>query len=392
VQELYSGLNRLETMLTVEVPLFLGLFGPVSSDSFNNPLAYVIWFAPIALLMLYGQKLQSWMILGDLSKSLTKLGTMKEAARTDIVEYVRSSFRPSSDPAEKVDKLLEYFAIMPVDLDPQGIIRKLDHILRTKDERIRQELKRMANGVTELQVSRLENVIEAATALNMIYKTVRHFYLVGKRTTGMFVLLQLQMVMPLLLEEAEALEGAISAFKRGLPIGDGIGPMVVGKMMVGKEKKLIAKETVYSESLQMGRKLYLLKAEGPAGTVGRPGEAVLRLVGELGVRIDAIITIDASLKLEGEKTGAIAEGVGSAIGGIGVERFQIEDVATNFRIPLYAIVVKESVQDAITTMRKEISDSSDNLQETISSIIKDKTLEGDSILVIGVGNTAGVGQ
>jgi hypothetical protein len=142
----------------------------------------------------------------------------------------------------------------------------------------------------------------------------------------------------------------------------------------------------------MGRKLYLLKAEGPAGTVGRPGEAVRRLAGELGVRIDAIITIDASLKLEGEKTGAIAEGVGSAIGGIGVERFQIEDVATNFRIPLYAIIVKESVQDAITIMRKEISDSSDKLQETISGVIKDKTLEGDSILVIGVGNTAGVGQ
>jgi hypothetical protein len=381
-------------MMTVEVPLFLGLglFGPVNSDSFNNPLVYVIWFAPIALLMLYGQKLQSWMILGDLSKSLTKLGTMKETARTDVIDYVKNSVRPSSDPTEKVDKLLEYFAIMPVDLDPQGIIRRLDHILRTKDERIKQEIKRMGDGITESQVSRLENIIEAATALNTIYKTVRHFYLVGKRTTGMFVLVQLQMVMPLLLEEAEALEGAIGAFKRGLPIGDGIGPMVVGKKMVGKEKKRIAKETVYSEDLQMGRKLYLMKAEGPAGTVGRPGEAVYRLVGELGVKIDAIITIDASLKLEGEKTGAIAEGVGSAIGGIGVERFQIEDVATNFRIPLYAIVVKESVQDAITIMRKEISDSSDNLQETISAVIKDKTLEGDSILVIGVGNTEGVGQ
>jgi hypothetical protein len=43
-------------------------------------------------------------------------------------------------------------------------------------------------------------------------------------------------------------------------------------------------------------------------------------------------------------------------------------------------------------MRKEISDSFDKLQETISGVIRDKTLEGDSILVIGVGNTAGVGQ
>ena len=53
----------------------------------------------------------------------------------------------------------------------------------------------------------------------------------------MFVLVQLQMVMPLLLQEAEALQSAISAFKEGQPIGDSIGPMIVGKMMIGKIRK-----------------------------------------------------------------------------------------------------------------------------------------------------------
>jgi hypothetical protein len=161
--------------------------------------------------------------------------------------------------------------------------------MRTKDERIRWEIKSMSEGMTDWQASR----ILAATALNMIYKIVRHFYPMGKKTTGMFVLVQLQMVMPLLLQEAEALE---SAFEKGLPIGDGIGPMVVGKMMIGKEKKRIARETVYSEDVCMGRKLYMLKAEGPTGSVGHPGEAVYRLISELGVRIDAIIMIDARVE------------------------------------------------------------------------------------------------
>jgi hypothetical protein len=58
----------------------------------------------------------------------------------------------------------------------------------------------------------------------------------GKKTTGTFVLVHLQMVMPLLLQEAGALESAINAFEMGLPIGDGIGPIVVGKMMIRKEK------------------------------------------------------------------------------------------------------------------------------------------------------------
>jgi hypothetical protein len=281
---------------------------------------------------------------------------------------------------------------MPVDLDPNGIVGKLDHVIRTRDERIRSEIKRMAEGMTESHASRVENILEAATALNMIYKVVRHFYLMGKRTTSMFVLVQLQMVMPLLLQEAEALQSAISAFKEGQPIGDSIGPMIVGKMMIGKDKKMIARETVYTEGEYMNRKLYLVKAEGPGGAVGRPGEAVQRLVGEIGLKIDAIIMIDAALKLEGEKTGAVAEGIGAAIGGIGVEKYQIEEVATRFSIPVYAVIVKQSIQDAITIMRKEISESFDKVSNTVFSLIEDKTSLGESVLIIGIGNTLGVAQ
>jgi hypothetical protein len=367
--------------------------GPSSSGSdANNPWMYIVWFAPIVVLMLYGQKFQSYMILSDVSKSLAKLKTMKEEARDEAIEYVKEYVKLPSDPTAKIDKFLEYFAIMPVDIDPSGLVSKLDHVMRTKDERIRSEVRKMANGIDESDISRIENILEAATALNTIYKVVRHFYLMGKRTTSMFVLVQLQMAMPMLLQEAEALKNAIGAFKKGQPIGDSIGPMVVGKMMLGREKLLVARETVLCEQEFMKRKIYLMKAEGPGGTVGRPGEAIVRLVQELGTKIDTIIMVDAALKLEGEKTGEIAEGVGAAIGGIGVEKYQIEEVATRFSIPVYAIVVKQSIQDAITIMRKEIAESFDKVTDEVYSTIQDKTEEGQSVLVIGVGNTIGVAQ
>src|SRR5918911_592034 len=370
-----------------------GIFGPGGgSDSGSNPFMYILWFAPIFILMIYGQKLQSWIILGDISKSLSKLKTMKEMSRKEAIDYVKTLVKPSIDASERIDKFIEYFAIMPVDLDPNGIIGKLDHIMRTKDERIRSEIKKMADEISDADISSIENILEAATALNMIYKVVRHFYLMGKRTTNMFVLVQLQMVMPLLIEEAEALQKAIGAFKSGQPIGDGIGPMVVGSMMLGKEKKLAARETVYSEDEHNGRKVYLLKAQAPAGTVGSPGETIKRLIGDLRIKLDAIIMVDAALKLEGEKTGAVAEGIGAAIGGIGVEKYQIEDVATQFNIPVYAVIVKQSVQDAITIMRKEIAESFDKVTNTVYAVIEDKTSEGQSVMVIGVGNTLGIGQ
>lgn len=367
-----------------------------SSNDFDpaNPLMYVyiISLATIPFFMFYGQRMQGKVILGEMSKSLLKLKTMKDDARHDTIAYVRSVLPPTQDPSARIDKFLEYFAIMPVDMDPNGLVRKVEHVLRVKDERMRAEVRKICPGIDDYEASKIENMLEAATALNMIYKVVRHFFLMGKRTTSVFVLVQLQMVMPLLLEEAEALKKAITTFKQGMPIGDGIGPMVVGRMMLGKEKMRAAQETVYAEDEYRGRKIYLLKAEGPSGTVGRPGEAIQRLAGDLGIKLDAIIMIDAALKLEGERTGDVAEGVGAAIGGIGVEKYQIEQVATQLAIPVYAVIVKQSVIDAITVMRKEIADSIEKVTDTVHSVIEDKTEEGQSVMIIGVGNTMGVSQ
>ena len=57
--------------------------------------------------------------------------------------------------------------------------------------------------------------------------------------------------------------------------------------------------------------------------------------------------IDAGLKLEGEPVGEIAEGIGAAIGGPGVDAFKIEEKVTKYKLPLYAVIVKEDVGDAV---------------------------------------------
>jgi len=198
------------------------------------------------------------------------------------------------------------------------------------------------------------------------------------------------MMMPFIMEEAEALKTAVSAFMQGQPIGDGIGPMIVGKMMLDAEKKIVALETVWSEKDFEGRKLYLMKAEGPAATVGRPGDALEKIITES--KPDIIVMVDAALKLEGEDTGSIAQGFGAAIGGIGTERFQIEEVAAKYKIPIYAIVIKESIKEAITLMKKEIADTAEKVILQVYDIIKENTKVGQSALVIGVGNTLGVSQ
>ena len=84
--------------------------------------------------------------------------------------------------------------------------------------------------------------------------------------------------------------------------------------------------------------------------------------------------------------------LGAAIGGIGVDKFRIEEVASGHNIPLYAIVVKESLIEAISVMKKEIAETVDKVLVIVDKLIEERTNEGDRVLLVGVGNTLGVGQ
>ena len=102
--------------------------------------------------------------------------------------------------------------------------------------------------------------------------------------------------------------------------------------------------------------------------------------------------VDAALKLEGEQVGQVAEGVGAAIGGIGVEKFKIEAIASKYNIPLHAVIVKQSLNDAISVMRKEIFDSTDDAIDKITQIMLENTKTKDIVIVAGIGNSIGVAQ
>ena len=136
--------------------------------------------------------------------------------------------------------------------------------------------------------------------------------------------------------------------------------------------------------------LFLLKAEGPGSTVGRPSDGLEKIVSEN--KLDAIIMIDAALKMEGEDSASVARGFGAAIGGIGTERFQIEAIGTANKIPIFSIVIKQSVKEAIALMTKEIADTAEDVTSQVYDMIRENTKEGQSVAIIGVGNTAGVPQ
>jgi hypothetical protein len=364
-------------------------FGDTSSWSWIlNILFYVIF----VVFIFYGNRIQTYVMIREVEGSLYKLKYIKEEGRKIAVETIKEIGKPQTDPTSKVDRFLEYFTIAPQTLDPAGVVWKLEHILDVRDARLKDEVKLMAPAADEIQANNLENTLEAAMALNFIYKVIRHYYLLGKKTLSLYTIMQIQMILPMIMREAEAYASALKAFAYGQPIGDGAGALVAAKLMHGYETRKLEKDCVVSTVPFEGRTAFVIKAEGPGGNVGKPGDAIERVIEENQGKIAMVIMIDAALKLEGEELGEVAEGVGAAIGGPGVDQYKIEEQLVKYHIPINAVIVKEDTGDAVSPMRKEIFDSLSTVIDRIKEVVLERTKEGDSIVIAGIGNTIGIGQ
>jgi len=356
----------------------------------TNPLMMLIWILPIFLFVFYGQRIQLFVTSGEIKKGINKLDGFREESRNELIDYIKKNLKPDDDPVKKINRFLDYFTIMPVDMDPNGIVDKVRHTVRSREDYTREHIQSISPEISDLELSKVQTLLEIASSLQMIYKIINHMFLTAKKQNNYPLILPLQMILPFIMEQAEAMKEAIPAFKAGQPVGDGIGPMVVGKMMLDIDKETVAFQTVLAKTKFDNRTLFLLKAEGPSSTVGRPADALETIVSNN--KLDAIIMIDAALKMEGEDSASVAQGFGAAIGGIGTDRFQIEAIATNNKIPIFSIVVKQSIKEAIVLMTKEIADQADEVCSQVYEMIRENTQEGQSVAIIGVGNTAGVPQ
>ncbi|WP_455369164.1 DUF1512 family protein [[Eubacterium] cellulosolvens] len=370
--------------------LILGL--PTGENSSMSTVISTMMYLSFILFILFGQKIQLWTMIWNMSGALKKLEIMKNDARELTIKTLKDIGKPKNDITPRLNALLEQFLISPVNMDPAGIVWKFDHLLDVREEKFKDDVKRLAPEADSAQLNNMENLVEGSLALNTVFRIVRHFYLLGRKTQSFYLILQLQMILPLIMQEAEALVGATKAFAKGQPIGDGVGPLVASKLMKDKEKRKIEKDVVVSELMIDGRQILALKAEGPGGNVGKPGDAIKQLIEEREGKIAMIVMVDAAVKFEGEKTGDVSEGIGAAIGGIGTERFKIEEEASKYKIPVHAVIVKQSIQEAIMPMKKDIAEATDNVITRIKSLLQEQTQEAETIIIAGIGNTIGIGQ
>jgi hypothetical protein len=350
----------------------------------------LVYMGVFVFFMFFSQKIQALLMTRQVSRALTKLKIMRDKAKQAISTAIIDVGKPAGDPKPRLERLLQFFTIPPEGMDPAGVVQRLEHLFDTADTRIRDEIKAIAPGANESQLLNLQNLLEAAQTLNSLYRVVRHFYLLGKKEGTLYSTVQVQMQLPAIMEEAEAYLSLLDAFKQDKPIGDGAGALTASKIMAGQERREIAKEMVVAETAIDGRRVLVTKAKGPGGAVGKVGDAVSNLIEANVGKVRLVVMVDAGLKLEGEEAGEVAEGIGAAIGGIGVDKYKIEEVATKYKVPVYAIIVKESLKEVLAPMNEPISRAVDTVVARLRTVLQERTKEGDTVIVVGVGNTLGI--
>ncbi len=360
----------------------------------------IIFLVLFIVIFFYNQRIQLWMMQKQIEVAVRELEQMTKEGKDVLVKLINERGKPKEDPRPILNSLLDFFTVQPVDLDPAGIIYRLEHILDVRKSRWEQHVKQIAPAASRDVAANIEGTIEATSAVNMIFKIVRHYLLLGKKTKSLILIMQIQMQLPLIMQIAKAIFKALKSFSQGIPIGDSIGPLVVTTLVHDYKKQSPPKITRdYTKDITLyemeieGRNVFIIRATGPGATVGKPGEAIKKLVEEKEGKIARLIMVDAGLKLEGEKTGTVIEGVGAVIGGPGVEKYKIEESAgVKYSVPMDGIVIEEGQEDAYGTMVKDLVKSVPKAIEKIKNAILTRTVEGDNVIIAGIGNCCGIGD
>ena len=344
----------------------------------------VVWFVLFfALIFLYPRLMLSQLIY-KLEQSAVRLETMSQ----DAIKITSRKVDKSADKElkNKIEQFSDFFVVEPSSIDPYGLVKKIDHTIRGMETRFDEFVDEVALTKSYDEKQEINYGIRANIGLRQISKIVRHYVELAKKFKNLQIAMILQMQLPLIEKIAESEIKGTEAFVNGWPIGDSIGPLAAASLI--ESSKEIAEDIMAGEAVIEGRKCFIMKARGPSPHLGRDDEAIEKIMSKN--KISRVITIDAAQKLEGEKSGSVAEGVGFAMGGWG-QREMIENSLMQKKMPIDSIVVKVGMTEAIIPMTKDIYDSVPRVHEFVKRAVK-RTKKNEKVIIIGVGNSSGIGN
>ena len=349
----------------------------------------IIGILVVILLILLLPWILRMRLLSEVTKKALELESMATESKEILTNISKEKGKPVLDPSKTIEDFMEFFIVPPVDLDPNGIVKKFEKILDLSEDRFKQMVKEVAPLADMETKANIVMTLKGTLGIYGVAKQVRHNLELARKTGNLQILLTLQMSLPLIMRIVKAQFEGTKAFSEGKPIGDGLGPIVAGMLMKDyKTEYMHEMEDMYvAKKLRDEHNLIITRAKGPGARVGKIGKVVKSIVEK--ENINKIITVDAAVKLEGEETGKVARGIGVVIGGSGVDKWTIEEEIVKRDIDVDAIIVKMSPEEAISNMNQKIANAANEALKLVEQLILNYP-DDTNILVIGVGNSCGI--
>jgi hypothetical protein len=345
----------------------------------------IIWFILFIAFALFYPRIMTSQILFKLEQSASMLENFTVRGKKIVLKKIAQ--KPTKEISDAISNFMEFFVIEPVSLDPFGIVKKIEHIVNLQEKRFKEFARQVAPKMNTEEQANLVMGLSGAISLNQVAKIVRHYVETIKKTKNLQLAMVLQMQLPMIERISKALLKGTEALTNGWPIGDGAGPLVASYLIGDSKSNELEEDTLVARKKIKGRTVFIVRAKGPGGRLGKLGKIVDDIIRK--EKISKIITVDAAAKLEGEKTGSIAEGVGVAIGGIGVDRVYIENVSAKKEIPLDTYVIKMSQEEAIQPMAKDVLVAVPKVVKLVEDNVQNSR---GKVIVVGVGNCTGIGN
>lgn len=355
----------------------------------NDLLGTIISFILIFVLIIFGPRLMVTQTIMKLEKDVLELEMMAERSRRETVKKFLK--KPSREIQDKIKNFMDFQIAEPVSTDPFGVIKKIDAVIRQAENRYKSFVESIAPKLDEVEKRNFNAALLHTSGIHQIAKIMRHLLETIKKYKIFQMALILQMQFPMIKRVADGLADSVEAFRKGLPVGDAIGAMIIANYIPkGKAKLMKDADFVYYRTKIAGRAAILSKTNGPGVSIGYPEKFVENILKK--EKISRIIAVDAAGGMEGEKSGSVAEGVGFGMRGTNpVKAFYIEEIAVKKNIPIDDIIIKEVGEEAMQVMSKPILDSMKKASAEMENAIK-RAGKSEKILVIGLGNTGGVGN
>ena len=208
------------------------------------------------------QKMQLRRYSSYIRKRIMQLTEIEDESKKKTLKYL--SKLGVKDPKAIMDGFINnFFMIYPVGIEPTDIIRRLKHLIRSRNEAVRMYVKESIPGASEVEIQNAEVLLEITSVLTLINKLVKHYYQLGLKYNNWILMMQLALELQQIVKLAKSYDDAMDSFMKGAPIGDGAGPLLAHELKGDAEPREIVKETIVYKRDFEGRTLYIIKATGP---------------------------------------------------------------------------------------------------------------------------------